>query len=240
MVAQLVAERDFRGPGCTDACQVVRAIVPGRFGRTEMMLHDPAAHEEHGRRLIELSLGARGIVETGPLSVALDRVEVAVDGRIVLLTPNETRLVMALARKAGDLASCQYLLEATWPADYLIGGWQDNQHLLRVNLARLRSRLGRAGDLITTVKALGYRLELIAPGATPLPRQPLSGGKGKAPGVWAISWQRCLCCGRTDRLHYGHGRCSVCRSLTGRRGDRWPHYGPCGAPPIEPITGGTS
>jgi hypothetical protein len=240
-VQQFTPGSSVRGPGCTDACHVVTAFVAGMGGRTDLLLHNPAAHENYGRSGIERPQGssltsqAGGIVETGPLRVDFDRVEAVVDGRIAQLTPNEMRLMLALARKAGALSRSRYLLEATWGPSFLIDPLEDN-HLLRVNLARLRGRLGTAGDLIRTVQGMGYRLELIAPGATVPPRQRWPGGGKKIDG-WSIWGDWCVCCGRASVPHQGHGRCERCYRPPGRP---QLHYGPCGAPPSESRTGGIS
>jgi hypothetical protein len=205
------------------------AIRPGLLGRADIATHDPIAHESWGRAHCGIPHGTPLVVETGPLRVDLGRVEITVDGRPIHTTPNEMRLMLAFARIAGQLASVRQLVEATWGPEYLEEDWRDNAHLVRVNIARLRGRLGRAGHLITTVLGLGYRLELIAPGELPPTRHPLTCGGVPRRDGWALRFDRCVCCGRTRYRHNSHGRCSHCYSGgTHRR----IHVGPCGPPPV--------
>jgi hypothetical protein len=226
MVTAQIPRADWRLPGCGDTCRIVLAIRPGLLGRAEITTHDPAEHEAWGRSHCGMPHGTPGVVETGPLVVDLGRVEVTVDGQPIHTTPNEMRLLLALARMAGQLADRRSLAEATWGPEYLNGGWACSGHILGVNIARLRARLGRAGDLITTVLGLGYRLEVIAPGAWPPRRVPLSTG-GQTAGAWSNRFSRCVCCGTTRHPHKGHGRCKDCYATpTGSR----IHVGPCGAP----------
>jgi hypothetical protein len=215
------SQEDWRLPGCTEACRIVVAIRPGLLGRAEIVTHDPAAHEAWGRSHCRIPHGTPLVVETGPIRVDLGRVEVTVDGRAIHMTAVEMRLMLAFARVAGQLASVRSLVVATWGSEYVLDTPWAYGHLLRVNIARLRARLGRAGDLITTALGLGYRLELIAPGAQVPAREPLSSGGRPLLGAWASRFSRCICCGTTRYPHKARGRCSRCRS----------HVGLCPAPP---------
>jgi hypothetical protein len=209
MVAQLIPERDFRGPGCTDACEVVKAIVPGRFGRSELLLHDPSAHEAYGRAT---SGGARDggfVVETGGLRIDRWRRAAFAFGVDVELTGGEWKLLDFLAGHADRYVPTAEL------ARVVMGEWGAH-HSFHVYMARLRSRLGAASYLIETRFGHGYRLRLLPPTETAPPSPP-----------WSGAHAFCVCCGGTKRPHSGHGRCVRCRSS----GSRTAHYGPCGAPP---------
>lgn len=203
----------WRRHGCASTC------VPRR--------HDLDAHEGWGFRLALLAQRTEParVVETGPLVVDLEIPRVAVGGRAVHLTATEVRMLLVLARRPGRMVSCAEILTATWGPEYV-----GEDHLLRVNVARLRVALGPAGDLIRTEPALGYRLELIPRGAAPTPRARAVFTRRRPPRRWAWEWERCACCGRTDRPHAGHGRCARCRNQRTRRNL---HYGPCQAPPLE-------
>ena len=99
MAAAMAPERDFRGPGCTDACEVVKAIVPGRFGRTDLLLHDPDTHEEYGR----LTSGVPGgvIVWTGSLLGDLRTRDAFSAGGTLNLTLREWQILEFLALRIG-------------------------------------------------------------------------------------------------------------------------------------------
>lgn len=213
----LVPERDFRGPGCTDACEVVQAIVPGRFGRSDLLLHDPTTHEEYGRA----TSGPTGssLVWTGPLVVDRWRRTAVLGGRHLHLTHREWEILDYLAGHLDRRCPNPEVTDAIWgPVPW------DGGHVLRVGVTRLRAKLAPHEQLIETNPGLGYRLkaeppiEALMPDADP-PAKP-----------WAQHFPRCVCCGTTERQHYGHGRCSRCRM---ERLKRWPHYGPCAAPPPE-------
>lgn len=212
MVAELIPERDWRGPGCDERCRPIKALIPGVFGRSELMLHDPAAHEEYGRWASVGADRSGGVVMTGLLMVDFRTLAVAVDGISPHITPTERRILLALARRVGT----------TMPvADILAESFDDgedrgdralllvNQHRLRVNVNRLRSRLGRARTLIRTLPGFGYRLEMIPVGET-LP--PQAGVVRSLEPRWAVRWDHCRLCGSTERRHEAHGYCARCRA----------------------------
>ncbi len=157
MVPEIAPERDFRGPGCTHFCRVVAAIVPGVFGRTELLLHDARSHETFGRAqaLMPGGLTAHDIA-TGPLLMRPLTADLYCDGEAVHLTNNEWRIMTALARNVGGLVSREQILTEVWGAEY----WQE-YHLLRVNMARIRAKLGAAVDLLETRPGRGYLLRLV-------------------------------------------------------------------------------
>lgn len=215
------AERDFRGPGCTEDCRVVAALVPGRFGRSELLLHDPSSHEAYGR----LNAGPNGemIVWTGPLVINRTRRTMAAYGALVPLTVREWELLDALAGSLDRHIASTEILRTVWgPPEWY------SPHILRTSIARLREKLGAHAHLIETRLGFGYRL-IAAP--------PIEAGPDDAPvrplKPWAQRFERCVCCGTTDRRHMAHGRCQRCHG-GGRRGD---HIGPCGRPPLEAPNG---
>ena len=149
-------EREMRGPGCTDFCRVVAAIVPGQFGRTELLLHDARSHEAFGRsQVVTGGLGTHDIA-TGPLLIRPLVREVYVNGQSVYLTAKEWAIVDVLARNVGGLVTNAHILFSVWGEAY----WNEG-HLLRVNIARIRTKLGAAKPLIETRFNQGYVLRLV-------------------------------------------------------------------------------
>lgn len=157
MVPQISPEREFRRPGCTDFCRVIAAIVPGVFGRTELLLHDARSHETFGRAhaLMPGGLTAHDIA-TGPLLIRPLTADLYVDGEAVHLTNTEWRIMTALALNVGGLVSRERILTEVWGAEY----WAE-YHVLRVNMARLRAKLGAAEPLLETRPGRGYLLRLV-------------------------------------------------------------------------------
>ncbi len=164
MVPPISTEREFRGPGCTDFCRVVLAIVPGVFGRTELLLHDAKSHEAFGRAQTIMPGGlTTHDIATGPLLIRPLTADAYVDGEPMRLSPNEWRIMAALARNIGGLISREHILNEVWGEAY----WAE-YHLLRVNVARLRAKMGAATPLLETRPLRGYLLR-IAPYTGPMP-----------------------------------------------------------------------
>ncbi len=157
MVPPISPEREFRGPGCTDFCRVVAAIVPGVFGRTELLLHDARSHETFGRAQALTPGGLTGHdITTGPLLIRPLTADAYLDGEPLRLAPNEWKIVAVLARNVGGLVSREQILADVWGAEY----WGE-YHLLRVNMARIRGKLGHAAELLETRPSRGYLLRLV-------------------------------------------------------------------------------
>lgn len=149
-------EREMRGPGCTDFCRVVAAIVPGVFGRTELLLHDTRSHEAFGRSQVVTGGLSGHDIGTGPLLIRPLTAEAYLNGELINLTPTEWRITAVLARNVGGLVSSAHILHEVWGEAY----WNEG-HLLRVNIARLRQKLGAARPLLVTRIGLGYVLRLV-------------------------------------------------------------------------------
>ena len=157
MIAQLTPEREFRGQGCSEACVVVKAIIPGQYGRSELLLHDPETHEQYGR----IATGADGsaIVWTGSLVIDRWAKTVTSDGRPVRLTPREWDLLDYLAANIGRACPLTEIEAAIWGEDM----WSSEGHLTRVNVSRVREKLGQNRGMIETNPGLGYRLLRVEP-----------------------------------------------------------------------------
>jgi len=157
-------ERDWRLPGCTAAC----------FGGR----HHPLAHEAYGRRLAEQAAAAKlhGHVCTGPIVVDFDASCVLVDDVDVGVTHVEWLMISRLARELGALVTYGEMLDAVWQID---GGATSGRqpverrasdplvpqdiHIIRVNLTRLRQRLGRGAPLVRTIPSKGLILVAASP-----------------------------------------------------------------------------
>ena len=88
-------------------------------------------------------------------SVHIDRSahRVSVDGADIDLTPTEYRLLLLLAERSGRVQARAHLLETIWDAAPDI-----QTRTVDMHVQRLRMKLGRAGDMIETVRGFGYRL----------------------------------------------------------------------------------
>lgn len=68
------------------------------------------------------------------------------------LTAKEFRLLETLMTRPGHVMSRQRLLDAVWGSDITV-----TERTIDTHLKRLREKLGPAGDLIETVRGVGYR-----------------------------------------------------------------------------------
>ena len=202
--ASLIAvERDVRRPDCDKRCTVVRALIPGVFGRSELLLHDPDAHVEYGRLLAGPDVAPRVLV-TGPLSIDLRSLVVRLDGMSVHLAEGELRLLMLLAGRAGVAVEVADIMRALWPTDD-VSSFRILRHSLDAVVFRLRQRLRHAGGVIARAGFGRLRLDIYAPDAA-IPDV----GRGIRGGRWALNWDACRRCGRVSVPHNGRGYCVAC------------------------------
>ena len=102
------------------------------------------------------------VVCGGGIRIDLERREVSLEGRSVKLTALEYRLLEALVRRNGKVATHSQLLAEVWGP-----GGEGNTHYLRIYMAMLRKKLEadptRPKHFITEPN-VGYRLDLDAQG----------------------------------------------------------------------------
>jgi two-component system phosphate regulon response regulator PhoB len=92
------------------------------------------------------------LLRLGPITVDLDRHQVAVHGKPVDLTATEFNLLVLLARRRGRVQSREQLLRDVWEYDTLI-----DTRTVDTHVRRLREKLGPAAHLLETVRGVGYR-----------------------------------------------------------------------------------
>lgn len=106
------------------------------------------------RRSREFRLDAgTDVLACGALTLDTTAMVVKVAGAEVELTAREQAILRLLLANAGKLLSRERILNAVWgaTADPLT-------NVVDVYVARLRKKLGLAGEMIRTVRGLGYRL----------------------------------------------------------------------------------
>lgn len=157
---ELLQQREeWRGPGCSALCHRVRAIPVGQFGVVSFEQHHAPSHEQYGISIGAMQAVAVEDVLTGPLAVRLLHAQALVDGEPVKLTPTEYRILACLAVRAGRVVPGNAILADVWGPEYAVSHWYRSElHLLRVNVARLRARLGAARRLLVTRPGFGYML----------------------------------------------------------------------------------
>ncbi|HEX6575490.1 MAG TPA: response regulator transcription factor [Gemmatimonadaceae bacterium] len=98
------------------------------------------------------SSGSRDVLIIGPLHIDRAAHRVTVDDTYVDLTPTEYRLLILLAERSGRVQARTHLLETVWDAAPDI-----QTRTVDMHVQRLRMKLGRAGEMIETVRGFGYR-----------------------------------------------------------------------------------
>lgn len=88
----------------------------------------------------------------GPLTIDLERHRCQVGDEVIELTAKEFGLLSALMSRPGRVMSREKLLEEVWGEDIAV-----THRTIDTHLKRLREKLGEAGDLIDTVRGVGYR-----------------------------------------------------------------------------------
>jgi len=89
----------------------------------------------------------------GPLFIDLETHEVSVDENKVSLTSTEFKLLWELLQKPQFVISRDSLLDNVWGV-----GCYVTPRTVDTHIRRLREKLGKAGNLIETVRGFGYRM----------------------------------------------------------------------------------
>jgi two-component system phosphate regulon response regulator PhoB len=102
----------------------------------------------------------RGTVEetdhrlsAGPITIDPSRHEVLVNGKRVDLTSLEFKLLRTLMQRRGRVQQRDRLLNEVWGYESMI-----DTRTVDTHVRRLREKLGKAGDVVETVRGFGYRL----------------------------------------------------------------------------------
>lgn len=94
--------------------------------------------------------------QLGGVQMSLSRHEVTVDGVQVTLTHKEFVLLSVLMANAGQVLPRNTLMERVWGEEL-----SRENRTLDVHIRTLRAKLGSAGEMISTVRGVGYRMETL-------------------------------------------------------------------------------
>jgi two-component system, OmpR family, phosphate regulon response regulator PhoB len=89
----------------------------------------------------------------GPITIDAARHRVAVSGKHVNLTSIEFKLLRTLVQRRGRVQERDRLLNEVWGYESVI-----DTRTVDTHVRRLREKLGKAGNVIETVRGFGYRL----------------------------------------------------------------------------------
>lgn len=104
------------------------------------------------RKKKELEVDEHTVLRVGKLVIDPGRHEVTIDGKTINLTPTEFALLSILARRPGWVFSRSQLVDDIRGGDVII-----TDRAVDVQVAGLRKKLGDWGDLVETVRGVGYR-----------------------------------------------------------------------------------
>lgn len=117
------------------------------FGMTELIARIKALLRRSRRSAKETSAYTLGSLYVDPKKHII-----RVDGADVQLSYKEYSLLMALLEAGGNVVTRDALLTKVWGECY------DESRTLDVHIRKLRVKLGEAGELIKTVKSIGYKI----------------------------------------------------------------------------------
>ena len=90
----------------------------------------------------------------GPITIDPARYEVSVGGKRINLTSLEFKLLRTLVQRRGRVQARDRLLNDVWGYESVI-----DTRTVDTHVRRLRKKLGKAADLIESVRGFGYRLK---------------------------------------------------------------------------------
>jgi DNA-binding response OmpR family regulator len=105
-------------------------------------------------RRSEVSSSSPEVLKTGKIVIDSSRRTVTASGKPVALTATEFNLLKSLAEKEGRVISREDLLSLARGDDVAV-----MDRTVDVHVASLRKKLGKLGEMIETVRGVGYRLK---------------------------------------------------------------------------------
>jgi two-component system phosphate regulon response regulator PhoB len=105
-------------------------------------------------RRLEAASASPEVLKAGKLVIDSSRRTVSAAGKLVALTATEFNLLKALAEKEGRVISREDLLSLARGDEVAV-----MDRTVDVHVAALRKKLGKQGEMIETVRGVGYRLK---------------------------------------------------------------------------------
>ena len=93
-------------------------------------------------------------IKCGSIVIYEGKHTVTVNDKIILLTLKEYELLKLLAENAGQVFTRENLLSSVWGGDFV-----GETRTVDVHIGTLRTKLDECGDMIKTVRGVGYKME---------------------------------------------------------------------------------
>jgi two-component system, OmpR family, alkaline phosphatase synthesis response regulator PhoP len=103
-------------------------------------------------RRAEVKVGGNAC-QIGPLTLDPEKHIIQVNGKDVTLTLKEFQLLCYLTKNRGSVMTRDQILENVWGYEF-----DGENRTVDVHIRTLRSKLGEAGDLIETIRGIGYKI----------------------------------------------------------------------------------
>lgn len=117
------------------------------FGMMELVSRIKAVLRRSGKKIEKTDMEIAGV------NLDIRKHEVTVDGKIVTLTLKEFELLERLMRNQNIVLTRDQLLEDIWGYDF-----DGETRTVDVHVRTLRQKLGEKGNIIETVRGVGYRV----------------------------------------------------------------------------------
>jgi two-component system phosphate regulon response regulator PhoB len=93
-------------------------------------------------------------IQVGDLLIDIDRHQVSINKRAITLTSTEFKLLVELITHRGRVQTRERLLDKVWGYTY-----EGYARTVDTHIRRLREKMGSLGDLIETIRGVGYRFQ---------------------------------------------------------------------------------
>jgi two-component system phosphate regulon response regulator PhoB len=120
------------------------------FSPRELVLRVKAILKRTGE---EKGEGAGESLQMGTLELDATQHRVKVDRKEIVLTATEFKLLEYMLKSRGRVLTRDLLLDKVWGYDVAV-----TTRTVDTHVKRLREKLGKAGDLIETLRGVGYRM----------------------------------------------------------------------------------
>jgi DNA-binding response OmpR family regulator len=105
-------------------------------------------------RRVQFKQADKDIISAGNITVDKDAHIVKVDGKVIDLRPKEFNLLCVLIEKMGVVLSRDFLCESVLSYEYF-----GSSRAIDAHVKNLRKSLGPEGDIIKTIRGVGYKIE---------------------------------------------------------------------------------
>ncbi|MEW6088175.1 MAG: response regulator transcription factor [bacterium] len=96
----------------------------------------------------------KDVLDAGNICMDITRHKVTINQKEVELTPLEFKLLATLIQRRGRLQSRDGLLQDVWNFDSEV-----DTRTIDTHIKRLREKLGKSGNMIETIRGMGYRFK---------------------------------------------------------------------------------